>query len=379
MRNIFFLIVTVSMVAAVLLLLYISQRTVKIVHSRRPLRHPKRAIVPALLVWLACFFVLERLWGMVNVVLILLHLGGIWLLCDGLGALIGRFRRFRQQRRQTQQQEQPQCGRRYYAGAVAIVLTIIHLSIGTFLNFHVWQTDYRLYSDKVNHSLRIALIADVHLGNTFDGEGFAEHLKRIEEQKPDLLVIAGDFVDDDSRKEDLLMAARSLQNFRSTYGVYYTHGNHDRGYFRGRDFSAEELIRILQEHQVQVMEDSIISIGEDYQLVGRLDKSYLERRSMELIRRDLDPTKYSIVIDHQPQDYEEQERAGVDLVLSGHTHGGQFFPFNQVGEWTGTNDQVYGLERRGQTDFCVTSGISCWALLFKTGCFSEYVILEINP
>ena len=72
------------------------------------------------------------------------------------------------------------------------------------------------------------------------------------------------------------------------------------------------------------------------------------------------------------------EEAGVDLVLSGHTHGGQLLPVNYVGEWTGVNAKTYGLERRGKTDFVVTSGISDWAIQFKTGCKSEYVVIDIT-
>ena len=68
------------------------------------------------------------------------------------------------------------------------------------------------------------------------------------------------------------------------------------------------------------------------------------------------------------------------LVLSGHSHGGQRIPLVQLIRWFHLHgdDAVYGQERRGDTDFLVTSGISDWAILFKTGCRSEYVIIEIQ-
>ena len=68
----------------------------------------------------------------------------------------------------------------------------------------------------------------------------------------------------------------------------------------------------------------------------------------------------------------------MDLVLSGHTHGGQMIPVNPVGVWMGANDKTYGLEQRGNTNFIVTSGISCWEVKFKTGCKSEYVVIDIR-
>lgn len=86
---------------------------------------------------------------------------------------------------------------------------------------------------------------------------------------------------------------------------------------------------------------------------------------MEELTADLDPDKFSIVLDHQPQDYEAQAKAGVDLVLSGHTHGGQLFPLMTIENHTdlAPDDRVYGYEKRGSTNFIVTSGISDWAIL----------------
>ena len=92
----------------------------------------------------------------------------------------------------------------------------------------------------------------------------------------------------------------------------------------------------------------------------------------------LEQNKFLIVLDHQPNDYQNQTEAKVDLVLSGHTHGGQIFPFNNLGQWLGFNDAIYGYERHGKTDFIVTSGISDWRLKFKTGCRSEFVVIDIS-
>ena len=85
-----------------------------------------------------------------------------------------------------------------------------------------------------------------------------------------------------------------------------------------------------------------------------------------------------IVLDHQPTDFEKQAESGVDLVLCGHTHGGQLFPITYAGEWFNINDRTYGHEKRNNTDFIVTSGISDWELAFKTGTKSEYVIIDVS-
>ena len=93
---------------------------------------------------------------------------------------------------------------------------------------------------------------------------------------------------------------------------------------------------------------------------------------------EADPEKYIIVLDHQPSDYENEAETAADLVVSGHTHGGQLIPITYVGEWLGMNDRTYGYERRNNTDFIVTSGIADWEMDFKTGTISEYVIITVN-
>ena len=128
-----------------------------------------------------------------------------------------------------------------------------------------------------------------------------------------------------------------------------------------------------------ILEDEIVSLPGGYTLLGRQDASVRNRASMETLMELADPGSYTIVLDHQPGDYDVQAEAGADLVLSGHTHGGQMLPVTYVGQWMGLNDRTYGHERRDSTDFIVSSGISSWELKFKTGCFSEYVIIDIFP
>ena len=99
---------------------------------------------------------------------------------------------------------------------------------------------------------------------------------------------------------------------------------------------------------------------------------------MSELVKDLDKSKYMLVLDHQPTDYDAQMEAEVDLVLSGHTHGGHIFPAGLIGEGLGINCMTYGFRQEGKTAFEVSSGISGWAIPFKTGgAISEYVILDI--
>ena len=265
-----------------------------------------------------------------------------------------------------------------WRGWLALGLCAAWLAVGYAQCVQVRQKDYALRTDKQIGTLKIALIADSHLGTTFDGEGFARHLKSIEAKRPDLLVIAGDFVDDASKKDDLLRACEALGETDFPYGVWYVYGNHDAGYGGRRDFGAAEMEEALRQNGVHVLTDSYEAVGDRLIVAGRRDASSRARLGMDALLDGADTERYILVLDHQPNDYEAEAESPADLVLSGHSHGGQLIPINRVGKWFGMLDRVYGHEKRQGTDFIVTSGISDWELLFKTGAHSEYVIITVT-
>ena len=273
----------------------------------------------------------------------------------------------------------------YYAGWIALLVSIISLSVGWYLDHNVWQTNYELKTSKNMPNLRVAMFADSHIGTTFDSNGFAKHLKVIQAQNPDILLIAGDYVDDGTTKEQMINATLALGKIKTKYGIYYVSGNHDKGYYGAarRGFSEDDLFDKLKENGIIILQDESILVNNLFYIIGRKDYSVQHeqgrhRQSIEELTKDLNKSKYMIVLDHQPVEYNKDVDAGVDLVLNGHTHGGQLFPFNQIGKWIKANDLVYGHEKRKNTDFIVTSGISDWAIKFKTGTKSEFVIINIK-
>ena len=295
----------------------------------------------------------------------LLHLFLFWTLCDLVGFLV----------RKTRKKD----FLRYYQGAAAIVLTAVYLSIGWYSFHHVCQSEYALQTEKIlgTDSLRIVLIADSHLGEMMGADAFAQQIANIQQTEPDLVVLCGDFVDDDTAKEEMLDACESLGTLNTTHGVYFVFGNHDKGYFHSRDFTENDLRAALQANGVTILEDEVVLLNHSIYLIGRQDRSVQERAEISDLLTGLDSSKYMIVLNHQPNDYDNEAASGVDLVLSGHTHGGHIFPVGEIGYILGANDKVYGLEHRDGTDFIVTSGLSGWGIPFKTFTISEYVIIDI--
>lgn len=274
----------------------------------------------------------------------------------------------------------------YIEGVVALVAAAVYLGIGYHLANNVWEKNYTLSTSKDIGSLRIVQLADSHIGTTFDGEGLSRYVDEINDKDPDIVVITGDFVDDGTMKQDMVDACKALGRLETKYGVYFCYGNHDKGYYSNerRGYSKDDLEAELEKNGVTVLEDETVLLDNRFYIIGRADKSEeLEnrngsRKSISELMQGLESDKYTIVLDHQPNDYQAEAEAGADLVLSGHTHGGQMLPINRIGELIGANDFTYGYKRIDGTDFIVTSGISDWEIVFKTGCRSEYVVIDIE-
>ena len=317
---------------------------------------------------------LSALFCYINVfsaVIVLLHLVLFWVICDLIGLVL----------RKTGKSSSS----RYYAGVFAIALTVVYLSIG-WVNAHdVKRTVYDIKTTKIigENNLRIALIADGHLGITLNGKDFADLLSRIEADEPDLLIIAGDFIDDDTSKEDMLTACKAFRSFQSTYGVYFVYGNHDNGYYSYRSFSSKEFSDALELNGVHILRDETVDLGHNIILAGRNDRSFRSRIPADKLTQEIDHSKYIIMADHQPNDFFAETVSRTDLVLSGHTHGGHIWPVGIIEKLIKANDYIYGITKQElsdghQTVFIVTSGISGWAIPFKTGTCSEYVIINIS-
>ncbi len=259
----------------------------------------------------------------------------------------------------------------------ALITTITYMLVAAFLNYHVWETKYVVYTDKkIDNNFRITQISDAHVGASFSGKGLQKHIDKINKTNPDIVVITGDFIDDSTTKQDMLDACDSLGKLKSKYGTYLVYGNHDLGYYN-RDYTIEEYVNALEKNNVNVLVDEVVSINDYIYLVGRKDKRYSNRMSIDNLIKDLDTSKYIIDLNHQPNDYDNESKANVDLVLSGHAHGGQLFPLGYIGKIIKANDEFTGIHKRENTTFIVNNGISGWALDFKTGTKSEYVVIDI--
>ena len=263
---------------------------------------------------------------------------------------------------------------------VSLVVTIVYLGYGYYTAHNVIETHYEIISSKELgvDNFRIVQITDSHVGSTMDGDKFYNYMLEINKTNPDIVVITGDYVDDDTSLKDMERACEGLGALKTKYGVYYVYGNHDKGYFNYRGYGNKELRENLEKNNVTILEDEGKDIVGNIYLIGRQDKKEKNRLSASELMKDIDPNKYVIVLNHQPNDYKNESKANIDLVISGHTHGGQVFPLQITESIFKANDQVYGMKTIDSTTFIVSSGIGDWRVKFKTMTVAEYVVIDIK-
>lgn len=221
----------------------------------------------------------------------------------------------------------------------------------------------------------IVQLTDLHVGPTI-GRAFVEDIvRRTNDLRPDVIAITGDLVD--GSVERLRHAVEPLGGLQATHGVYFVTGNHE--YFSG----AAPWIAELRRLGIQVLRNQRVAIGEGpggFDIAGIDDWSAL--RLGEAQGPDLpgalagrDPARPVILLAHQPRAVFEASRLGVDLQLSGHTHGGQIWPFTYFVKLQ--QPYVAGLHQHGPTQIYVSPGTGYWGPPMRLGTHAEITRLTL--
>ncbi|WP_405464515.1 metallophosphoesterase [Streptomyces jietaisiensis] len=219
------------------------------------------------------------------------------------------------------------------------------------------------------HGFRIAVVSDIHLGPVL-GRGFAQRVvDTVNATQPDLIAVVGDLVD--GSVEDLGPAAAPLAGLRARHGSYFVTGNHE--YFSGAAQWVEQ-VRALGLHPLENARTELPA----FDLAGVNDlQGESEGQGPDFARAlgDRDTSRAVVLMAHQPAQIHEAVRHGVDLQLSGHTHGGQLFPGNFVAE--AANPTVAGLDTYGDTRLYVTRGAGAWGPPTRVGAPSDITVVEL--
>ncbi|CDF57466.1 metallophosphoesterase [Thermobrachium celere] len=263
-----------------------------------------------------------------------------------------------------------------YANIFVAALIILLIIVGTINALNTKVSEYKITTDKrIAEDLNIVMVSDIHLGTIITERRLNKLVNLINSQSPDIVIFAGDLIDDDIDIFEKRRYGEVLKNIKSKYGVYAVLGNHE---YISRDI--DKVQRCYSEAGIELLIDDVKEVNGVY-LVGRDDQSSArfngkDRRSIKDLLWDLDNNKFIIVVDHQPKNIKEVKEAGVDLQLSGHTHKGQFFPVNYI---TGKiYDIDHGIMKNGNFTLVVSSGYGTWGPPIRIATVSEIVKIRVS-
>ncbi|MCI8464773.1 MAG: hypothetical protein HFI63_02770 [Lachnospiraceae bacterium] len=309
--------------------------------------------------------------------MLVLHVTFVSILTDAVAAI---FRRLLKKRKEGNRLLQT-AKALYRCGILPVVITAGMLGYGFFNMGHVVRTEYWMETEKgLEESYRLVLITDTHYGTIQDTELLKEKAAEISLEKPDVVILCGDIVEENTSREHMEEAFQVLGSIESRYGVYYVYGNHDRQPYTDKPtYGDSELADAARKNGIVILEDKAVELGEDLLLAGRADAAWGNlngRASVEELLKGTDRERFIIVADHQPVEAEENATAGVDLLVSGHTHAGQIWPIGVCSELFGTLN--YGEYQEGDCRIIVSSGFTGWGYPFRTEEHCEYVVITLK-
>ena len=218
--------------------------------------------------------------------------------------------------------------------------------------------------------MKIVAISDVHLGDGTGKEQMRKYAEMINAEKPDLILIAGDLIDNSTEPLYRERMQEELSMLKATMGIYSVAGNHE--YISGINKSAQ----FLSETPVTLLRDTILTLPDGVQIIGRDDRSNRRRRELEDMMAEANAERPIIVIDHQPYNLHKSDSLKVDLHLSGHTHRGQVWPVSILTDKM--YEQSHGYRKWSHSHIFVSCGLSLWGPPFRIGTNSDMAVINLK-
>jgi uncharacterized protein len=226
-----------------------------------------------------------------------------------------------------------------------------------------------------NPEMKVLMVSDIHLGALIGERREKKLLDIVKEQHPDLVLICGDLIDSEIAPVLRKNLGKHIQEIKTPMGVYAITGNHE--YIGG----ITQSLKYLRSINITMLLDSVVTLPNGVQLVGRNDRSANgfgsdKQKPLHELLTGIDYEKPIFVMNHQPYNLDEAVNENVDLHLSGHTHHGQLWPFNYI-----TNamfELSWGFMKKGDTNFYVSSGFGTWGPSVRLGNRPEVVVFDIE-
>ncbi len=213
------------------------------------------------------------------------------------------------------------------------------------------------------------------MGGIIGNRRISRMIDRINELNPDLVLFGGDLVDQHPLPVYKKQMGKHFTRLHPPLGVYAITGNHE---FYGDYLKS---IEYMEKSGITYLQDTMVNIDNILLLAGRDDreKSRMTGKARKPLNKILEGADLSlplILMDHQPNSYNQASAAGVDLLVSGHTHRGQMWPLNYITHAIFELD--YGLMKKNGTYYYVSSGFGTWGPPVRLGNRPEIVEFTIR-
>lgn len=247
--------------------------------------------------------------------------------------------------------------------AVASTLSVKAIYEATFVEHEVVNVKIK----NLEKEYRIVQLSDIHIGGLIDAAFIEKIINRVNTMNADIVVITGDLVDIKLEKANAILDL--FKGLDSKYGTFFIIGNHE--YYHG----AYEIMEKVKSLGIRVLENENVYIGEEghgFNLAGVYDvMGYRTKTFVPDIRKALKAKKDAptVLLAHQPR-YIEEVTSGVDLMLSGHTHGGQIYPFRFLVKIV--QPYISGLHQHNKDlQIYVNKGTGFWGPPMRLGASAE--------
>ena len=223
---------------------------------------------------------------------------------------------------------------------------------------------------------KIAQISDIHIGQLATKKTLETIVKQVNSLNPDIVAITGDLADGSTGF--LFDEIKPLENLKSKYGVYFVTGNHE--YYSG---IGQWIIALRKLKNIKILNNESIKLEinkEKIYLIGVNDREGIKYakcfvQDFEKAFSKVPEESVKILLNHQPADLEEAAAYNCDLVLSGHTHGGQIWPFGYIVE--AQQKYLKGHFKYKNTQLYVNQGTGCWGPPLRLQSRNEITLITL--
>jgi hypothetical protein len=257
------------------------------------------------------------------------------------------------------------------------LLTAATVSWGAYEGGALRVVSRQIHSAKVPRAVRVVAVSDLHLGALTLDSRLEDLVRLVKAQNPDLVLLVGDIVND--HPEALEPQAAMLRGMTPRLGMYGVFGNHER--YEGDERSAQ----VFRWAGAELLRGRAVTLpGTGVQLLGVDDPGRVGSAGAELVRDiralapEIDPASFHILMNHRPQAWREAARPlGIEVMLSGHTHRGQLFPFYLVVRLS--NRFMGGWYEEGGALLGVSAGAGFWGPPMRVLAPPDILVLDVLP